>query len=404
MKNRRTSELHAHKYCSALAAEKLTEDSHAYRLSEGVLATTGKNTAEVVMKVPGSCTDAAAALDGGDTTARPAGGASAGAWFTFTGQAAEMPTNQAAEDARALCFDTAKLEEDMLVCGTPSLTVQVQATTPGSPPSGNLVARLCAVAPGGKSSVRLSYYGVVNVSKVASESTAGNHAVSVTVDLNYTTVVIPAGYSLRLALSADYWPIVVPQWGGSGLSVRCRDARLLVPRAPAGSPAIAAAEAAAKRVVPTEVHIPRPAKVSVLKQGSQDVRETIGANSSSWCMSTATDHGSRKYQTHQAVVVKGTTSQEYSLGKLPESIVGPSIEAAIGAGHTVTYESTFKWPERKLSSGEVFPAVSAETRVSSTMASGSANALCITTNLEALQDGEMIFSRQWMDTISRTSI
>eukprot|EP00959_Pyramimonas_sp_CCMP1952_P099098 2071542-Pyramimonas_sp.AAC.1 len=110
-----------------------------------------------------------------------------------------MPSDQQGEDVRAACFDGAPLKEDTLVLGAPTLEVELSAEA-GQRVAGNLVARLCAVAPDGEST-RLSY-GVLNLS--AEQWGASAHT---TVYLNYTARIVPAGYRLRVAVSRDYWPI-----------------------------------------------------------------------------------------------------------------------------------------------------------------------------------------------------
>jgi uncharacterized protein len=135
-------------------------------------------------------------------------GRAAGEYFP-TGDHAEMPGDQAADDALSVCFDGPVLVEPLTLAGAPVLRVRL---TPDQPRA-HLVARLCDVAPDG-TSLRISH-GMLNLSHradpAAPEPLAVGEAIEVAIPLDHLAHRLAIGHRLRLALSTSYWPFLWPQ-------------------------------------------------------------------------------------------------------------------------------------------------------------------------------------------------
>ncbi len=130
-----------------------------------------------------------------------------GEWCGF-GSDGEMPRDQRPDDGFSLCFDTERLRERVELLGAPTLRLRLRADRP----TGNLIARLCDVAPDG-TSLRVSY-GVLNLAHrdghEAPEPLEPGREFAALLQLNDLAHAFPAGHRIRLALSTSYWPIVWP--------------------------------------------------------------------------------------------------------------------------------------------------------------------------------------------------
>lgn len=134
-------------------------------------------------------------------------GLQAGEFFPM-GRNAELPGDQARDDALSVCFDTLPLEAPLVLLGAARLDLALSADRP----LGFVVARLCDVAPDGRS-VRIAH-GMLNLCHRDSMEdpcplTPGE-PVAVTVPIDMTGYQLAAGHRLRLALSNSYWPFVWP--------------------------------------------------------------------------------------------------------------------------------------------------------------------------------------------------
>jgi hypothetical protein len=168
-------------------------------------------------------------------------GQHSGAWCAF-GLAGDAPGEQRADDARSLVFDSAPLEDGFEILGAPEVELSLAVDRPQA----FVAARLCDVAPDGRST-RVTY-GLLNLTH------AGGHAepaplepgrrYSVRIRLNDVAHAFGPGHRLRLALSTAYWPIAWPSPAAVTLRVFCGASRLVVPVRP---PHEAGAEGAALR-------------------------------------------------------------------------------------------------------------------------------------------------------------
>ncbi|MFN5999457.1 MAG: CocE/NonD family hydrolase [Paracoccaceae bacterium] len=134
-------------------------------------------------------------------------GLDAGEFFPM-GLNAELPGDQAADDALSLCFDGEVLAEDLQLLGAAELRLRLSSDKPLA----FVVARLCDVAPDG-SSVRIAH-GMLNLchreSREAPVPMVPGREVEVRFALDQMGYRLAAGHRVRLALSTTYWPFVWP--------------------------------------------------------------------------------------------------------------------------------------------------------------------------------------------------
>ena len=128
--------------------------------------------------------------------------------FFPMGLNAEMPGDQAPDDAMSVCFDTSPMPEDLSLLGAAKLRLHLTCDKPFA----FVVARLCDVAPDG-SSVRICH-GMLNLrhrdSMAHPTAIPVGQAFDVTVNLDQTAYRLAAGHRLRVALSTTYWPFLWP--------------------------------------------------------------------------------------------------------------------------------------------------------------------------------------------------
>ncbi len=134
-------------------------------------------------------------------------GMAAGEFFPM-GLNAEMPGDQAADDALCACFETAPLADGLDLLGAARLTLDVASDVPLA----FVVARLCDVAPDG-TSLRIAH-GMLNLchrdSRENPTPIVPGQAVTVAFDLDQMAHRVLPGHRLRVALSNTYWPFLWP--------------------------------------------------------------------------------------------------------------------------------------------------------------------------------------------------
>ncbi|MFI9616013.1 CocE/NonD family hydrolase [Streptomyces sp. NPDC052023] len=128
--------------------------------------------------------------------------------FVPSGGEADLPPDQREEDARGASFDFA-VPEETWVLGRPRVRLRLTSQVP----RGQVVARVCDVAPDGSST--LVTRGVINLS-----AREGRDRVTpwvpgatgdVTFELSGIGYAFPPGHRIRLAVSCAYWPWIWPQ-------------------------------------------------------------------------------------------------------------------------------------------------------------------------------------------------
>ena len=128
--------------------------------------------------------------------------------FFPMGLNAEMPGDQASDDALSVCFDGPVQETHLDLVGAARLSLQLISDAP----LGFVVARLCDVGPDG-ASVRIAH-GMLNLchrdSMEAPTPLVPGQSVNVAFDIDHMAYRLAPGHHLRLALSNSYWPFVWP--------------------------------------------------------------------------------------------------------------------------------------------------------------------------------------------------
>ncbi len=134
-------------------------------------------------------------------------GVDAGRFFPF-GNDADLPPDQRDEDARSACFEF-EVPTETWVLGRPRVRLRLTCEVP----RGQVIARLCDVAPDGSST--LVTRGVLNLSARHGRDRAvpwtPGATEDVTFELNGIGHAFPPGHRIRLAVSSAYWPWIWPQ-------------------------------------------------------------------------------------------------------------------------------------------------------------------------------------------------
>ncbi|RVU16543.1 CocE/NonD family hydrolase [Streptomyces antnestii] len=136
-------------------------------------------------------------------------GLDAGRFFPF-GNDADLPPDQRDEDAKSACFEF-EVPSEVRVLGRPRVTLRITSEVP----RGQVVARVCDVAPDGSST--LVTRGVLNLSaregRDKSVDWPPGTTDEVSFELNGIGHTFPPGHRIRLAVSSAYWPWIWPQPG-----------------------------------------------------------------------------------------------------------------------------------------------------------------------------------------------
>jgi putative CocE/NonD family hydrolase len=140
----------------------------------------------------------------------------------------ELPGDQGADDDASLIFDSPPLEAPVELLGTPLARLAIAADGPG----GQVVVRLCEVAPDGRS--RRLTWGARNLaltddlSAPLAEAKARGRMV-IEVPLYPLADTVAMGHRLRLALSTSYWPLIWPAAEQPRLALSTQGSRLSLP-------------------------------------------------------------------------------------------------------------------------------------------------------------------------------
>jgi len=153
-------------------------------------------------------------------------GKAAGEWMA-AGCPGEHPTDQRLDDGGALVFDSAVLDQELEVLGTPVLRLRLAADAPVA----QLAVRLADVAPDDRVT-RVSYQ-VLNLTHREGherpEALEPGRHYDVTVTLNVCGHRFRPGHRIRVALASAYWPIVWPAPYPARLSIRTAESAIDLP-------------------------------------------------------------------------------------------------------------------------------------------------------------------------------
>lgn len=153
-------------------------------------------------------------------------GGRSGVWCAF-GATGELPGDQRPDDGASLVFDSPPLDESIEILGAPVVELELAADQPVA----TVAVRLCDVFPDG-TSARITY-GLLNLThRSGHESptplTPGQRT-SVRIQLNDIAQSVPAGHSLRVAISTSYWPLAWPAPAPATLTVHTGASSLDLP-------------------------------------------------------------------------------------------------------------------------------------------------------------------------------
>ncbi|MFC9946447.1 CocE/NonD family hydrolase [Streptomyces pratensis] len=168
------------------------------------------------------------ALEGGAQTVRSPQqtGLDAGRFFPF-GNDADLPPDQRDEDAKSVCFEFPVEDAPIEILGRPRVTLLVRMDVP----RGQVIARLCDVAPDGSST--LVTRGALNLAARHGRDHAEDWPVGeteyVTFELNGIGHTFPRGHRIRVALSSSYWPWIWPQAGSAGFTLEAEGSLVELP-------------------------------------------------------------------------------------------------------------------------------------------------------------------------------
>jgi predicted acyl esterase len=134
-------------------------------------------------------------------------GAAVGEWMG-TGAPNEAPADQRLDDGFSQCFDSLPLEVRLEVLGAPEVEFEIASDKPIA----QLCARLCDVAPDGRS--RRVSYGVLNMAHrdghAEPSAMKSGQFYLVRLKLNDCGFAFAPGHRIRLAISTAYWPLIWP--------------------------------------------------------------------------------------------------------------------------------------------------------------------------------------------------
>jgi predicted acyl esterase len=185
-------------------------------------------------------------------------GIDAGRFFPY-GNPADLPPDQRAEDGRSVTFGTGALGAAVEVLGHPRVRLRL-----GAGAEGNVIVRLCDLAPDGSST--LVTRGCLNLARRAGmDRSVPALAAGETVEVAMSAIawVFPPGHRIRLSVSDAYWPWVWPRpYGDEPLVLEPADSELILPVRDPGTPSepvrFEPAEQAPPLAVVTEVCAAEP--------------------------------------------------------------------------------------------------------------------------------------------------
>jgi putative CocE/NonD family hydrolase len=145
----------------------------------------------------------------------------------------ELPGDQGADDAASLVFDSPPLEAPLELLGAPLVRLAFE----GEDPAGQVVVRLCEVAPDGRSR-RLSWgarnLGLSDDLSALRKPGGARQSMEVEISVFPLAETLAAGHRLRIAVSTSYWPLLWPAPVSPRLTLKTAGSLLSLPVASRG--------------------------------------------------------------------------------------------------------------------------------------------------------------------------
>lgn len=284
--------------------------------------------------------------------------------FFPMGLNAEMPGDQAEDDAMSVCFDGPVLGAALDLLGAARLSLRLSCDAE----LGFVVARLCDVAPDG-SSVRIAH-GMLNLchrdSMEAPSRLVPGQVYDIGFDIDQMAYRLAPGHRLRLALSNAYWPFVWPSPQAGRLRIEGGSLDLPVHDGPAPGWQPPPAEHA------------KPWNHKVLREGSTRRVIERDLRTGTVALVVEDDLGDAENLTH-GLKTGETMSERWE--------IDPADPLSARATHI--------W-EQRLSRGDW----AVRTRAWAEM-TGTATHLRMSAHLQAWEGEALVFERRWDDVVER---
>lgn len=316
---------------------------------------------EVVFRLsPGCLSDIAA---GEVTVCTPLDcGVDTGEFFA-QGDDADLPGDQRSDDGMSVCFETEALDAPLDIIGRPVFRVPVSLDAH----QGNLIARLVDVHPDGAAH-RISL-GVLNLSHRHGSAEpcvmVPGVAEAVAITLDATAYRLRPGHKLRLAVSTAYFPMILPPPTDVTATLSLAQAALHLPSAPYQEIAMPDAGPDTR---PTFPSTPSSAERSVTRHRATGVANVVAES----------DSGTTEHAEH-GMKWRDIRRSDYSITR----------------GDPLSYRAIETCINERTRDG-VVSCVTATGHLKAT-----ATDWVIEARIEATQDGEVVFERDWADTIPR---
>ncbi len=277
----------------------------------------------------------------------------------------ELAADQAEDDAASLAFDTLPLEAPLALLGRPELELSFVSDRPVA----QLCARLCDVAPDGRS-LRIAYraFNLCHHSgHDRPEPLVPGRRIRARMPLNALGHRLAPGHRLRLALSTSYWPVIWPAPERARIALDLADCRLHLPET-AARPDPAADPGPPRALPESDVETVAPPASERLQRSEPDGRVVL---------ETRDDFGELR---HPHGLVEGhTVASRYEIRE------GDPLSAR----HETDWVYRFAragWSVRIESTGEM---------------TCSAEAFRLVREVRAFEGPERVFARRWEETIPR---
>lgn len=289
-------------------------------------------------------------------------GTDAGEFFT-QGADTDLPDDQRADDGMSVCFETAPLDAPLDIIGRPVLRLPVAIDAP----QGTLIARLVDVHPDGAAH-RISL-GVLNLShRNGSEHPTAmtpQRVEEVRLVLDVTAYRVRPGHRLRLAISTAYFPMILPSPTNVTATLSLADAALHLPSSPY-----------------TEITLPA---------AGPDTRPAFPTTPASAARRVTRDRAS------------GTTTViiESDTGTTTHPVYGISWRDVRRSDYTITRGDPLSYRAVEVSTHErTRDGITTRVVVTGNLRA-TATDWVIEARIEALENDQSVFSRDWSQTIPR---
>ena len=296
------------------------------------------------------------------------------AWLNHGEVEPSEPGDQRADDMRSLCFDGEPLSEALEIFGAPEVTLELDVDQPQA----IVAVRLCDISPDG-ASTRVSY-GLLNLSHRDShespEPLVPGQRYRVTVLLNDIAHRFAQGHRVRVAVATSQWPIAWPSPAMVTLGLHTGISTLRLPeRARQASDELLSDLPPPEHSAPHETVTLRPGHAY-----SINIVEDIATGEI--VVTDASDTGRVRF------VRNGWETAKAS--KMERSIVGNDPLSA-----RTTLTGQLEWGRV----GQI------ETRVDvSCVLWADAEQFHIRATLDAFEDDRSVFTKSWLESISRNGV